>query len=318
MKRLALFLFLIIFGLGLFLVWWENGKKPANSFDTSKKTFVVNSGEGVRTIASQLKKNDLIKDPTIFFLYVKKQGSDTNLQAGAYKLSPSMNLKEIVETLKHGTLDISVTFPEGIRAEEVGDILSKSIGSLSDADRQKLVANEGYLFPDTYLIPKNANVDLVISLMRDNFNKKTASLGVSPDSSQMRDAVIIASLIEREAQHAQDRPLVSSVIHNRLAQGMPLEIDATVQYAIGKKIGSQKWWTPVTGNDLSISSSYNTYKNAGLPPSPISNPGLSAIQAALHPADTDYLFYVSDKQGNLHFAKTLAQQNINIAKYLDN
>lgn len=239
-----------------------------------------------------------------------------NIQAGSYKLSPSMNLQEITDTLKHGTLDVWVTFPEGVRAEEVADILSKNIGGVDDAFRQKLIANEGYLFPDTYLIPRDANADLIIRMMRNNFDKKTASLPVASNTSKLGEDVIIASLIEREAKNAQDRPLVSSVIHNRLEAGMPLELDATVQYALGKTEG--KWWKQVTSDDLKINSSYNTYKNAGLPPTPICNPGLSSIKAAENPANTNYLFYVSDKNGNLHFATTLDQQNANITKYLDN
>ena len=177
--------------------------------------------------------------------------------------------------------------------------------------------NEGYLFPDTYLIPKDADIDKVISIMRNNFNSKIAEAGISGDDPNLARYVIIASLIEREAKHDADRSLVSSVINNRLRIGMKLDIDATIQYALGYQENEKRWWKKsLTREDLRLESPYNTYLNNGLPHLPISNPGIVAIKAALNPADTDYLYYVSDSSGKNHYAQTIEGHNANIKTYL--
>ena len=181
-----------------------------------------------------------------------------------------------------------------------------------------LMANEGYLFPDTYLFPRQADVAQIVSLMRNNFATKLQSIQKSKTSTLTdNQAVIVASLVEREAKFADDRPLVASVIINRLNLGMALQIDATVQYILGYQQNEKSWWKKhLTSEDLKIDSPYNTYVNAGLPPAPISNPGTLALEAALNPANTNYLYYVSDKQEHLHFAKTIDEHNKNVQKYL--
>jgi len=132
------------------------------------------------------------------------------------------------------------------------------------------------------------------------------------------EVLSIASLVEREAKFPKDRPLVASVILNRLKEGMKLDIDATIQYALGYQPNDKSWWKKeLTIEDLEINSSYNTYKNAGLPPSPIANPGLLAIIAVIDAPKTEYFYYISDKQGKNHFAKTIEEHNINISKYLN-
>jgi UPF0755 protein len=164
------------------------------------------------------------------------------------------------------------------------------------------------------LIPTGDSIDDIIALTRKNFDAKYASLGSI--SSPQNKIVTIASLVEREAQFPEDQKLVASVIYNRLQINMALQLDATVQYAIGYDEKEHTWWKKnVTANDLQINSPYNTRVNPGLPPTPICNPSLSALSAAAHPANSDYLYYVSDSTGHLHFAKTLEQHTANIQKY---
>jgi UPF0755 protein len=317
MKRIVVAIILILLVVGGIFTWWKIGLEPLSPKDNTPKIFVVKNGDGVREISYNLKREGLIKDPIVFFLQTKRLGLDKQIQAGDFRLNPSMNASEIAYILTHGTLDIWVTIPEGLRAEEIADILKESLPSYKADWRQHLIANEGYLFPDTYLVPKDANVNMVLSLMKTNFDKKYESVkNTKTTNLSDRDTLIVASLVEREAKFAEDRPLVASVILNRLDIGMALQIDASIQYEIGFQENTGRWWkSALTNKDLAVVSPYNTYKVTGLPPTPISNPGLSAISAALNPANTNYIYYISDKAGNLHFATTLEGHNANIKKY---
>jgi len=317
MKRLVTALVILIVFLGLTTVWWMNGLQPVDSSSKTPKIFVVGQGEDVRKIANNLKAQKLIKDPIVFFLLTKQEGIDKQIQAGDFRLNPSMSAQEVATNLTHGTLDIWVTIPEGLRADEIADILKAKVPGYKESWRVILEQNEGYLFPDTYLVPRGADINLVVSLLKNNFNAKYDSVK-NTKTTNLSDAqtVIVASIIEREAVYAEDRPIVASVIMNRLSAGMVLGADPTVQYAVGYQADTKSWWKKdLTVDDLAIDSPYNTRKNAGLPPTAISNPGLSAIEAALKPASTNYLYYFSDSKGHLHFATTLEGHNANIKKY---
>jgi len=312
-KLLILFVLIILIAISAF-VWWKNGINPADSKNNSSQIFVIEKGAGVREIANSLKKKGFIKDPIVFFLLTKKIGFDKKIQAGDFRLSPSMSLYAIIEALTHGTLDIWVTIPEGLRALEISDIFEKELPTYKSDWKNILVLSEGYLFPDTYLIPKNADINIVLSLMKNNFDNKFATIDISKSGLTKNEIVTIASMIEREALRNEEKPSISSVIANRLRDGMSLDIDATLQYIKGKD-SSGKWWSIPTAEDKKINSPYNTYRNAGLPPAPISNPGLEAIKAALNPKQTNYYYYMHDANGNVHFAETLEKHNENIQKY---
>jgi UPF0755 protein len=315
MKKLTILFIIILLVVAALLIWWSNGVAPVSKKDTGTQTFVVNKGAGIREIASSLKRAGLIKDPVVFFLLVKKEGLEKKIQAGSFKLSPSQSAGQIAKNLTLGTQDIWITIPEGKRAEEVAEILKKNLPLYNDSWVETLKENEGYLFPDTYLFPKESTVETVVNVMRGTFDSRFAE--VENHTNLTHDQVVIlASLIEREAREDIDRPIISSVIHNRLNIGMPLQIDATVQYALGYDAGEQTWWKKnLTVTDLKIDSPYNTYIVTGLPPGPIASPGLAVLKAAANPADTDYIFYITDKNGENHYAKTNAQHNANIKKY---
>lgn len=312
----------ITFTIGIIIavtatLWWKNGTLPVNSKDNSQKIFVVRKGQGVREISSNLKQQGLIKDPIVFFIINKKMGYDKKIEAGDFKLSPSMNTWDIANSLTHGTLDIWVTIPEGKRTEEVAEILKENVPTFEESWIQSLATNEGYLFPDTYLIPKDATIDLISTMMKDNFQQKFDSVKNTKTTNLTdRETIIMASLVEREAKADIDRPMVASVIYNRISIDMKLDIDATLQYALGYQTDEKRWWKKgLTAEDKTINSPYNTYTNPGLPPGPISNPGLASIKASLNPAKTDYLFYISDANGTNHYAKTMEEHNANIKKY---
>lgn len=298
MKKLTIgAVVLLILGSGV-LLWWNISLFPVDSSRKAPVNFSVAKGDGVREIANKLKEANLIRDQVAFFLLVKKLGVEKNIQAGSFSLTPAMSAAEIAKKLTYGTEDVWVTIPEGWRSEEIQEYLRKQ----NILGPEGVWDEEGKYFPETYLVPKQFTIDSFRRLMRETFDAKVPEI--------TEGQLIIASIIEREAKYPADRPLVASVIYNRLDVGMKLDIDATVQYALGY------WKKDLTFEDLAVKSPYNTYLNAGLPPGPISNPGLASIQASMSPAQTDYLFYLSDKAGTTHFAKTLAEHNANVARYI--
>lgn len=316
MKRIIISLILIIIVAIGTVIWWKNGTRAVDTNNNKAQIFIVEKGAGVREVANSLKSHGLIRDPIIFFLLTKRLGIDKEIQAGDFRLNPTMDMYSIIENLQHGTLDIWVTVPEGLRAAEINELLKAKMPTYDNSWKLKLENNEGYLFPDTYLLPRDADIDMVINIFRKNFDNKFATLNSMGTTVSQERLVIIASLIEREARHDEDRPLVASVITNRLGIGMKLDIDATLQYALGYQSDQKRWWKKsLTNADKLINSPYNTYRVAGLPPTPISNPGLASLKAAINPASTSYLFYITDKNGVNRYAKDLDGHNANILKY---
>lgn len=314
-KLLTLFIMLLLLGSAVFL-WWNNGLQAVNNNDQTQKIFVIDKGQGIREIASNLKEEGLIKDSVVFFLLVKQLGLDGKIQAGDFRLSPSMTTEQVAENLTHGSIDVWVTIPEGRRAEEIADILQNTMETYDPTWRKELNKHEGYLFPDTYLIPKDADIAMIIQIMRNNFENKYQEVDTAKTSLSKEDIVIIASLIEREARHDADRPKVASVIHNRLNIDMKLDIDATLQYVLGYQEDEKRWWKKgLTNDDKETKSPYNTYRYAGLPPAPIANPGIKSLQAAANPDKTNYLYYITDRNGINRYATTFEGHNANISRY---
>ncbi len=316
MKKFSFLIILLALLIGGFAAWWINGIMPPTPSDKTPKMFVISKGEGVRQIANNLAAEGLIKDPVIFFLFVKQQGLEGKIQAGEFRLFPSMSLINVTKALQVGTFDRYMTIPEGKRAEEIAEILQTNLSTYEDSWLPRLRFEEGYLFPDTYSFAKDVDIETVIATMKANFEKKYLSIPTSTTLSK-EQIVVIASMVEREAKLDEDRPLVASVMLNRLRIGMPLQIDATVQYALGYNNFEKTWWKKnVTLEDLRINSPYNTYINTGLPPKPIANPGSEALKAVLEAPDTGYIYYISDpKTGKNVYAKTLTEHNANIKKY---
>lgn len=303
--RFGLLFFFVALVTGCSFYYWAT--RPVDSKNDVTQIFVVPPGQPASTIGRRLQQAGLIKSELIFQLLLNRFGLANQLQTGDFRLSPSMDLESIVKTLAYDTLDYWITFPEGLRVEEYAEKLSQK----SDLNPQDFILtakpHEGRLFPDTYLIPYNASAEDIVNILMDNFKQKSPT--------QDESTIIIASLIERESRHAQDRTLVSSVLHNRLEINMALQIDATVQYILGR---TKNWWPKkLNPKDMKVQSPYNTYLHPSLPPGPIANPGLASLKAALKPADTDYLYYVSDSTGYNHYAEDLQTHRENIEKYLE-
>jgi UPF0755 protein len=318
-QKFIIFLGLLSLLLLFLFLWWNQAIKPANPTDKTPVIFTIKLGEDARTIADKLEKQGLIRSPVAFFLLTRFSSLADKIQAGEFRLNPSMDLPTLANSLTHGTTDVWVTIPEGYRIEEIAMKLTKEF-NVPESEFLKF-AREGYMFPDTYLIPKDTTSEKIAGMMLDNFNKKvTADILAKAKEKELskEDLAIIASLVEREAKFPEDRPLVASVIINRLKMGMKLDIDATIQYALGYQAKEKSWWKKeLTVDDLELDSPYNTYKNPGLPPAPICNPGLSVINAVVTAPKTDYIYYLSDKSGKMHFADTIEEHKANIQKYLN-
>lgn len=318
MKRFFSSIFLVVaLIVGGLLLWWINGTSPVAAKDSTQKVFVVDRGESTRQIGFALKDAGLIRDPWVFFFLVKLGGNDGKIQAGDFRLSPNQTPQDIIKTMTKGTLDVWVTIPEGKRATEIAEIFKKNLPTYDPSWVDKLSTQEGYLFPDTYLFPHDTTIDQVISIMENNFKQKySVAKEKQTNKLSQSDAIILASIVEREAITPHDMQYVASVLENRMNIGMALGSDVTIEYALGYQPNEKTWWKQdLTVTDLNINSPYNTRKFAGLPPTPISNPGLIATEAVLNPPASDYLYYISDSKGVLHFAKTIEEHTANIKKY---
>ena len=316
--RLVLLFLLVVFVAWGGWFWWRYSIAPVDPSDTTPVIFVVKNGEGGKEISADLARHNLIHSPTSFYLLIKLLGIETQMQAGDFRLNKSMDARTMALELTHGILDVWVTTFEGWRDEEIATQLAKDLDIPEDQFLQN--ATEGYMFPDTYLIPRDATGAGVAKIFMDNFNTKiTAAMRVDARKTGLPFAqtVTLASLVEREGKTDADRPVIAGILLNRIKLGMPLQVDATLQYVLGYQPFGKTWWKgELTDEDKKITSLYNTYTNVGLPPGPIANPGLSSLTAAMYPASSDYLYYIHDKTGAVHYAKTIEEHNANVRKYL--
>jgi UPF0755 protein len=235
-----------------------------------------------------------------------------------------MDTKDIALALTQGTNDVWIQLLEGWRNEEISSKLKDTLISSGTVFDENLFLSlvqgrEGYVFPDTYLIPLTATEQDIAALLLRTFDEKVTQ-GLASDISQssrsLDQIIIMASLIEREAKTDSTRKIISGILWKRLDQGWPLQVDATLQYSLGFNQRTGSWWTPPTSQDKNFDSPYNTYKYTGLPPAPICSPSLSSIKAALNPESSNYWFYLTDGEGIMHYATTLEAHNQNIRTYL--
>ena len=315
MKKILFLPLLIALVLAVAAVWFYLNVQPVSTTQNFSY-FVISKGSSATQIGTKLESAKLIKSALAFKIYLQFTGQTGKLLPGEFRLTPSFSLFQTIDTLFKGPVELWVTIPEGLRREEIAarfatglDKDSTFVGDFLLASRGK----EGYLFPDTYLFPLDASASAIVKKMNDTFTSKAQELTPTGSDLSFSESVILASILERETKTDAERPIVAGIIINRLNLRMPLQVDASVQYAIGT---SKDWWPILSLADLKINSPYNTYKFTGLPPTPIANPGLSSLKAAFNPAVTDYLYYIHDSTGQIHYAKTLVEHNANVAKYI--
>jgi len=291
--------FLILVVLLVLLLWQIC--LPKNPFSVKEVFFHVEKGQGSKAIALNLENQGLIWWGPLFQAYVLVIGASGDLQAGTYQFSPSMNILTIAGKFTSGDIaKARITIPEGFTSKQIHEKLK----NVTRSDPVTLEKYEGYLFPDTYEILYGLELEKIIKIMTDNFNKKTATLKITPE------VVIMASLLEKEVQTKEDKEIVSGIFWKRIKSGKPLESCATIAYIKGVS----QW--RYSYEDTRIESPYNTYLNLGLPSGPIGNPGLESIEAAIYPQDSDYWYYLSTPEGETIFSKTLEEHNYAKSKYL--
>ncbi|OGN01821.1 MAG: hypothetical protein A3G51_01380 [Candidatus Yanofskybacteria bacterium RIFCSPLOWO2_12_FULL_43_11b] len=292
------------------------------------KEIIIKEGEGAYAIADTLKKEGIIENKFVFVAYVFITGNEKKLQAGRYLFKPGVIIPNIIHSIAGGlaeTDDIIVTIPEGFNVWEIDKRLA-GLGLIVEGEfAKKYQPQEGEFFPDTYRFDKKGEtVDTIAEKMKNHLNLKFKEFSLIFSSLILRDTLTRASILEKEARNEEDMRLVAGVIRNRLAKKMTLQIDATVSYgaclrkatAVDFKKNCDVSQIPV-GAEIRIDSPYNSYKRSGLPPGPIANPGITAIQAVLNPKQSDYLYYLSTRDGSqMIFSKTAAEHATNRRKYL--
>ncbi len=295
-----IFLVTILFLTAIYFPLVENS--------TIQKIINIPSGTNAKEIVHILEKNEIIiKNNYLFIILIKLSKLEDKLKFGEYNLSPSLNMLQILNKLARGEIVVyKITIPEGYTSIQIAELLDKK-EIVEKESFLKLVKYgekswEGYLFPDTYEVPKKYGAENMFKLMLSNFEQVAVDNKLINKAEQtgftMDEIITLASIIEKEAQFAEEKRQISSVFHNRLKIGMKLQSCATIQYILGKP--KEK----LEESDLEIESPYNTYLYKGLPPGPICNPGIDSIIAALEPANEDYLFFVLGDNGRHIFSKT--------------
>jgi UPF0755 protein len=330
-------IFLLVVPLLSFVYYQAGINRPSQ---TDKEiTFEIKKGESVFTVAENLYAKDAINSKSLFILYVFINRLDKSIQAGVYTIKAGSTVVNITEQFMHGTNDVKVVFYEGWRVEEFAREAERL---LSNVDYSKFIAAskpyEGYLFPDTYFFKKEATVEDLVSTLRSTFNTKTSDILTQENLGKVglteEQAVVLASIVEREVATDTDRQLVAGILLKRLRGGVKLDADATVQYAVAfeKSCGMAgscsadslvkdekniDWWPKsLSQEDLNVDSPYNTRKNLGLPPTPISSVSGSSLVAVMTPKNSGYYYYLNGTDGSTHYAKTLEEHSLNIQKYL--
>ena len=310
------FLFIL---LGAF-IWIRTLFLPVSSGERQAQTFIIPKGQAVITIGERLTEAGLIKNPLIFRAVVVQQDLGTKIQAGSFSLSPNMSTVEIAQALTQGTEDVWITLLEGWRAEEMAAYLTKK-EELTAFDAQEFIdsaaAYDGTLYPDTYLIPREMTAEPLVLLLVNTFEARmTSKLSdeLAATDRDFEDILVMASIVQREARDPEQMRHVAGILWNRIDIGMALQVDATLQYIKGTP---SEWWPTPLSADKQLVSAYNTYQNPGLPPGPISNPGLDALRATADPLEVDDLFYIHDPvTGSMYYATTIEEHNQNVNKYL--
>jgi UPF0755 protein len=320
---MALLVAVAIVASGLF--WYAVAAD--RSHPQASQQLVIQRGATFDEVATQLAEGGVIGNTLTFRILARVRDEDAAVRAGEYRFGPRVTQSDVLHALVTGGAQVAtwVTIPEGFTAEQIaerlqGNGLGSSAALRQDFMRERLLVDgartkslEGFLFPSTYLMPLGAAPEQIAAVLTGQFLKELPRDAASRARAlhvSVPQAVTVASLVEREAKSQADRPQIAAVIYNRLRVGMPLQVDATIEYALPQHKSALSF------ADLRIDSPYNSYVHAGLPPTPIANPGLASLKAAFHPAKSENLYYVYCGNGRHVFAKTLAEHQANVARCL--
>jgi UPF0755 protein len=308
-------------------LWFRNAVYGDRTLPHTRTSVIIPRGANFGDVVGLLESGGVLAHPIAFRILARMRNDEADIKAGEYAFAPRQTSDEILRKLVAGEAQVAVwvTIPEGFTAREIAlTFAERKLGNSAAYDQtflhegidiagRRTPSLEGYLFPSTYLMPVNVTPSGAAKIMTDQFRKE-----LPPDADERARAlgrtvpelVTIASLVEREAKADDERALMAGVYYNRLRLGMPLEVDATIEYIFPEH------HAVITRQDLAIDSPYNTYLHTGLPPTPIANPGKASLDAAFDPRSSDYLYYVYKGDGHHAFARTLAEHNANVEKYL--
>jgi UPF0755 protein len=313
--------------VGAASLWFRDAVYIDRGLPAKQTDVIIQRGATFSEVVSTLSNAGVLGQPLAFRILARLRHVDSSIKAGEYRFPAHQTSDEVLRRLVRGEqFAVWVTIPEGYTAREIARTLGgRALGDAGAYDRVFLHDGgielggsrtpnlEGYLFPSTYLIPTGDSPRGVAKILVDQFRRELpadAAARAKALGRSLPEIVTIASLIEREGKADEDRPLIASVIYNRLRLGMPLEIDASIEYTFPEH------HDVITKRDLEIDSPYNTYRHNGIPPTPIANPGKASLDAAFQPAKSDYLYYVAKPDGHSAFAKTLQEHNANVERYL--
>lgn len=288
---------------------------PPSDFP-SHSAVTLTKGESLSQLASVLKEKHIVRSSFLLRNFVVWKNWDRKVVAGDYYFDKPISVFEVAGRISAGELGLvplQITFPEGLNLFEFAEIARLHLFKFDPLDfLEKTHEKEGYLFPDTYKFLSNANADDVIASMEANFEAKIKTLQKDFDQSShsLREVILMASILEEEAKTTEARKIVAGILWKRLRSGMALQVDSPFRYSNVENHATVK------AEDITVDSPYNTYKYVGFPPTPISNPGIDSILAALYPTETAYWYFLSGKEGEMRYAKTFEEHRKNIEKYL--
>jgi UPF0755 protein len=324
LAALAVALVLVLLAAGA--LWFRSAAFGERALPAGEADVVVPAGSTAAEVARRLAAQQVIGSPLVFSLLARMGGVEAEIKAGEYRFPPHQTTAEVLGRLVGGQqVAVWVTIPEGFTAKEIAaQLQERGVGDGGAYARYFLhdsivvagartASLEGFLFPDTYLLELGASPQAVARVLTDQFRRELpadAAARAKRLGLTVPQVVTVASLVEREAKSDDERALMAGVYYNRLSRGMPLEVDATIEYTFAHHKDV------ITLDDLARDSPYNTYEHTGLPPTPIASPGLPSLLAAFHPAASDYLYYVYKGNGHHAFSRTLAEHNANVARYL--
>lgn len=275
-------------------------------------TLSVIQGDTLHSISVNAEKNNIIRSKTALQTMMYILGGDTKIQAGTYVFESPQTVIDVALKIARGERDVTslkITIPEGYTRHEIATLFESKLKKFdSKIFLEKTKDKEGYLFPETYFFFEDATTEDVLTQLLAQFDKETRTLDLKGKS--LQEVIVMASIIEKEAFGDEDRKIISGILWKRLSIHMPLQVDATFKYILGKESSE------LTIDDLKTDSPYNTYTNRGLPPGPICNPGIESIRATLEPESTEYIYYLHDKDGNAYYAKTFDAHKKNKSLYL--
>ena len=328
-KLVALLVVILLLAAGALAFMYQRVNQPYRGYDAAEQFVDLPPGSGSAAIGQRLVGSGVIRDLATFRTAIWMSGKGRRLKAGEYRFDRAMTSFEVIEKIARGDVYVvNVTFREGLTIGEMAAIFeAHGLGpaaAFKDAARNGSLVHgidpdakdlEGYLFPETYALPRRADAAKLVAQMVSRFEHVfTPELREAAAARRLsvRQAVTLASIVEKETGRADERPLVAAVYTTRLRIGMPLQCDPTVIYALTR---AGRYAGNIHKEDLAIDSPYNSYRYPGLPPGPIASPGRASLEAAVHPANADYLYFVSRNDGSHEFARTLEEHNRNVQKY---